>query len=314
MELELRHLRTLCAIADTGSLTKAATVLRLSQPALTARLKRVEAEIGAPLFHRGPRGVIATRLGEFVLVRARTILHGVADLNIGPDRYADATAPVIALGGALGSVSVGLAERISAELSGVEVRLTMEYSPRLLWDLLVAGRLDAVATVDYPGYELVSTSDIQCARIAAEPVYVALAETDPLAGRAEIGLSELAERTWVMTPSDGAGWPDCFHHACERAGFTPRVLYTSPSPDSIRDLVAGRGAVTACQVVYRDGGGVVVRPLLGDPVRMRHVLAIRRSGRLAAHADTVIAAATAAYWSYIELHGHRRDRLPASVD
>ncbi|GAA2979579.1 LysR family transcriptional regulator [Actinokineospora diospyrosa] len=309
MELELRHLRTICVIAETGSLTKAATVLGLSQPALTARLRRVETEIGAALFARGPRGVVPTVVGQFVLSRSRSILHSVADLHDGAARYFDATAPVIALGGAVGSVSVGLAERMVESLTGVEVRLTMEYSPRLLWDLIAAGRLDVVATVDYPGHELSSTADIECVTIAHEPIFVALAASDPLACRDEIALPELANRTWVMTPSDGAGWPDCFHVVCEHAGFTPRVRYTSPSTESIRDLVAGNRAVTACQAVYRGGDGVVVRPLTGSPVEMRHILAYRREGPVVEHMAAVTEFAMQAYWAYAKQYSHHFDTL-----
>ncbi|PPK63074.1 LysR family transcriptional regulator [Actinokineospora auranticolor] len=309
MDLELRHLRTLCAIADTGSLTRAAAVLRLSQPALTARLKRVEQEIGVPLFTRGPRGMVSTRVGDFVLLRARAILHGVDDLGRGVARFTDADAPVVAIGGAVGSVSVGLAARVVDRLPAVEVRLTMEYSPRLLWDLVAAGRLEAAATVDYPGYELESTSDIQCAVIADEPVFVALAPNDLLADRDEVALTELAERTWAMTPSDGAGWPDCFHTACVRAGFTPRVHYTSASAESIHELVAAGHAVTACQAVYRGGDGIVVRPLAGAPVRMRHVLLCRRDGPLADHADAMLGFAREAYRDYARRHARCPDRL-----
>lgn len=42
MDLELRHLRTVCLLADTGSVTKAATALSMSQPALTTQLQRIE--------------------------------------------------------------------------------------------------------------------------------------------------------------------------------------------------------------------------------------------------------------------------------
>lgn len=48
MELELRHLRTVRAIADTGSLTEAAATLGLAQPALSAQLRRIEKALGGP--------------------------------------------------------------------------------------------------------------------------------------------------------------------------------------------------------------------------------------------------------------------------
>ncbi|MGB8943558.1 MAG: LysR family transcriptional regulator, partial [Streptomyces sp.] len=81
MDLELRHLKTIRAIADAGSLTKAATALGLAQPALSAQLKRIERALGGELFERGRHGVRATALGEFVLARARVVLPAVSGLR-----------------------------------------------------------------------------------------------------------------------------------------------------------------------------------------------------------------------------------------
>ncbi|GGX78164.1 hypothetical protein GCM10010510_23850 [Streptomyces anandii JCM 4720] len=53
MELELRHLRTVRTIAEAGSLTKAASLLGLAQPALSAQLRRIEGALGGALFERG---------------------------------------------------------------------------------------------------------------------------------------------------------------------------------------------------------------------------------------------------------------------
>lgn len=299
MELELRHLRTVCAIAETGSLTKAAAVLRMSQPALSARLKRLEEEIGAPLFARLPQGMSPTLVGDFVLLRARAILHGVAELRRDAARLTQQAATVVALGGVVGSVSIGLAERLGDHLPDHEVRLTMDYSPALLWDLVAAGRLDVATTVDYPGYELHSTAAMACQPIAREPVFVAVAAGDPVARRDEVPLGELAERTWAMTPSDGAGWPDCFHAVCRQHGFRPRVRYSISSSDSIRALVAAGRAVAPCQPVYPSGADVVVRPIAGSPVWMRHVVVCRRDGVLAARLPMIADLAREAYWAHV---------------
>ncbi|GGK03644.1 LysR family transcriptional regulator [Pilimelia anulata] len=308
MELELRHLRTVCAIAETGSLTKAAASMRMSQPALTARLKRLEAEIGAPLFVRGARGMIPTPVGDYVLLRARGILHGVAELRGGVARQGRGPAPVIALGGAASSVSLGLADRLTAHL-GAEVRLTMADSPLLLRDLVAAGRFDLVATVDYPGYELHPTPELHCVTITREPVAVALAAGDPLARHGSVALADLADRDWAMTPSDGAGWPECFLAACEQHGFRPRVRYTVPGSDTIRELVAAGRAVSACQIACYSDGPVVVRPLIGEPVSMRHLLICPREGRLAGELPTLARLARASYRSYVH-DRHTRANQP----
>ncbi|WP_137022905.1 LysR family transcriptional regulator, partial [Streptomyces albus] len=81
MDLELRHLKVVSAIAEAGSLTRAATGLGLAQPALSAQLKRMERALGGALFVRGPQGVRPTELGELVLERARVLVPAVAELQ-----------------------------------------------------------------------------------------------------------------------------------------------------------------------------------------------------------------------------------------
>ncbi len=300
MDLEIRHLRAVCAIADTGSLTKAAAALGLSQPALTAQLQRVERELGGPLFTRGRRGTELTRLGEFVLSRARATLMNMDELRRGAARHRAGGAQVIQLGGAMGSVAVGQAQKLAGYLGDVDLRLQMEYSPRLLWELLIAGRLDALTTVDYPGFEVHPPPGIACEVIDFEPVFVALSDRHPLAGQDEIELADLAGETWALTPSDGAGWPDCFHAACQQAGFIARVPYTIASRTPIRDLIVARQAISACQAVFEHSESIAVRPLAGSPIVMRHLLACRRDGPLAEHQEALLRFGREAHHEYAQ--------------
>lgn len=81
VELELRHLRIVCAIAEAGSVTKAAAALGLAQPALTTQLQRIERILGGPLFTRDRRGVHPTALGDLVLARARVLIPAISGLH-----------------------------------------------------------------------------------------------------------------------------------------------------------------------------------------------------------------------------------------
>src|SRR3954454_16119118 len=116
MELELRHLRVVCAIADAGSVTKAASVLGLAQPALTAQLQRIERALGGALFERDRRGARATALGELVLSRARVLLPAMKGLQDEAARLAgagdDAAMSRYRIGAAGGPVIGGLVARL----------------------------------------------------------------------------------------------------------------------------------------------------------------------------------------------------------
>lgn len=67
MELELRHLRVLCAIADSGSVGRAAAALGYTQPALSTQLRRIERLLGEGLFVRASTGVELTAYGAEVV-------------------------------------------------------------------------------------------------------------------------------------------------------------------------------------------------------------------------------------------------------
>lgn len=88
-ELELRHLRAVRAVADGGSVSRAATVLGVSQPALTAQVKRIERILGGDLFVRGPSGVRPTELGRFVLARADALLSDMQALVASARRHGE---------------------------------------------------------------------------------------------------------------------------------------------------------------------------------------------------------------------------------
>lgn len=73
-ELDLPQLRTVVAIAESGSITRASERLHLSQPAVSAQLKRLEDELELRLFRRTARGMVPTPEGEQLLPTVRTLL------------------------------------------------------------------------------------------------------------------------------------------------------------------------------------------------------------------------------------------------
>ena len=75
MELELRHLRLVVAVADAGSIGAAARALGIDQPLVSRQLRRIEGELGTVLFHRAAGGVTLTPAGADFVARARPLLH-----------------------------------------------------------------------------------------------------------------------------------------------------------------------------------------------------------------------------------------------
>ncbi|MFD0684418.1 LysR family transcriptional regulator [Actinomadura fibrosa] len=292
MQLELRHLRTLCAIADAGSLSRAAAAVGVSQPALTAQLQRIETVLGGQVFQRDRRGVSPTPFGLFVLSRARSALVTVDELTAGA--AADGNPARLRIGGNANAVLTRLLHKLF-EIPGTRVTVHTEYSPRLLLDLLASRRLDVAVLVDYPGHELPAVPAVGTHHIATEPVFVALPAAHRLAAADEVRLADLAAEDWLVTPPDGAGWPEVFYSACQDAGFAPRVLHMMSEQDMIRTLVGDGRAIAPCQATLRAGPGIAVRPLAGSPLRMRHLLGWRHGGALGDRAAVLAGLAVEAY-------------------
>ena len=76
--MDFRILRYFVAIAEEGSISRAAERLRIAQPALSAQVRNLESELGSPLLHRMPRGVAVTESGAKLLGHARHILRSAA--------------------------------------------------------------------------------------------------------------------------------------------------------------------------------------------------------------------------------------------
>jgi DNA-binding transcriptional LysR family regulator len=74
MSIGLHHLRYFVAVAEEGHVTRAAQRLRIAQPSLSAQIRYLERQVGAPLFRRHPRGVELTPAGEAFLAEARAAL------------------------------------------------------------------------------------------------------------------------------------------------------------------------------------------------------------------------------------------------
>lgn len=266
MELELRHLRVVLAITESGTLTAAGTALGMTQPSVTDALQRIERAVGGPLFHRGARRTVPTPLGELVAGHARTVLDRLDRLGTAVARHRSGSLPSTVRFGCTPSALLASLSLIVPKLWGTGVEVLTELDERTPLDLLAERRVEAAVLVDFPGHEPVVPPGAGRLAIAVEPLFVAVADRHRLAGKTEADLADLAGETWGRADPSETGFTEHLLLACARVGYTP----------DIRDMkyveafqLAELGsAVLPIMPSARPRTGLEFIPLAGVPMRM----------------------------------------------
>ncbi len=290
----MRHLRAVCAIADHGSISKAAVALKTSQPSLAAQLRRIESMFGSPLFERGRAGATPTPLGDWVLARSRSLLPAFEELRRDGMRYAGRK--LVRAGCISTHLAVHIVKALRELMPDAEIDMRTEEAMDVLPTLLRAQRLELATLADYPDRVLVPPSGVGYAAVAAEPIFVGLARTHPLADREEVELGDLADEQWCLPVMMEVGHRDHFTEACEKAGFVPAIGCEVTVSVAV-DLIAAGRCVGMFQATSRGYPGLVIRPLAGTPLSFRHLVGWTEAGPVAPHIRKLVATVRQDYWA-----------------
>src|SRR6188472_1039506 len=96
--MEIHQLRYFVAVADEGSFSRAAAKVRVAQPSLSQQIRKLETEVGQPLFDRLPRSVVLTEAGRCLIDYARQILASIGDARRCVDELKGEVAGNVAVG------------------------------------------------------------------------------------------------------------------------------------------------------------------------------------------------------------------------
>jgi DNA-binding transcriptional LysR family regulator len=253
MDLELRHLRCLVAIADTGTFTDAAIELGISQAAVSRNLMALEQVLGVRLLHRTSRSVIPTTAGVQTLAQARQVLAAadnlIAEATTGHTRLRIGHA-----WSAMGRHTREFQHRWAAAHPDVELQLIRTNSAT---GGLAEGLCDlAVLRGSVDGVQFASTI------VGHERRFCALAADDPWARRRSIRLADIPARTLLVDRRTGTTTPDLWPPQAR-----PHILDTRDIDDWLAIIAAGGGVGITPEgttAQYRRDG-VVFRPLRDAP-------------------------------------------------
>jgi LysR family transcriptional regulator, nitrogen assimilation regulatory protein len=148
--MELRQLRYFVAIVDHGSLSRAARVLHIAQPALTQQLQQLEQELGARLLHRSAQGMLSTDAGRVFYEHAQAILKQVSDARSAVTQSTIRPSGTVALGlpqSISGALALPLLTAVRTHYPEISLQLTEELSGNLI-EQLKSGRINLAVLFD----------------------------------------------------------------------------------------------------------------------------------------------------------------------
>jgi len=236
--MELHQLRYFCAVAETGSFSRAAEQSHVAQPSLSQQIIKLEEELGARLFDRLGRSVRLTELGKIFLPRARAVLRELEAAKGDVVERKDFVGGPVTVG-VIPTVGPYFLPRVLTSFSRKfpQVRFTVveEITPVLL-DRLRAGAIDvAILALPIRGHEF------ETKPLLTERLFAALPKNHRLAKRTALSLRDLRSEPFLLL-RDGHCFRDTAVAACDRARLHPQVIFESGQFSSLLSMVgAGMG-------------------------------------------------------------------------
>jgi LysR family nitrogen assimilation transcriptional regulator len=277
--VDLKQLRAIVTVAEVGSVTRAAELLHLVQPAVTRQIRGLEQELGVDLFERTGQGMRPTEAGVVMVERARRALNELERARAEVQPAPGEVTGIVTLG-LLESTSDLLAEPLVTALAkdhpGVELRLMTAYSGHLQqW--LDDGDLDLTLL-----YDLDSTPSLNARPLVRERLWAVAPPSAGLHADRPVTFAEAAAHPLVM-PAPGHALRRLIDAAAARSGAVPSAVVQTNSLRVQKQLVrAGHGwtvlpGVGIAEDVAR--GELSAAPLSEPEVWRSVVLGTPRSGR-----------------------------------
>jgi DNA-binding transcriptional LysR family regulator len=267
VDVELRHLRALVAVAEELNFTRAAERLHLSQQALSAQIRQLEQRVGTRLVERDTRRVELTPAGARLREQAGPVL-------------ARAERAVSAARAARPKLALGLRMPQTLALAGPALEQFAERRPDVDLGITFGDLLDPSAGLRSGEADVaIVAGPFESAGLEARPLFseergLALSAEHPLARKPAVTLAEYLDEPIVDVPTRDETWRDYWYANSHRLGKAPLVGATAHSMEGMLEAVrAGLGVALTIEAVVDALGpssAIAFRPIAGlEPVEFR---------------------------------------------
>ena len=271
----------LCEVARHGSFSGAAVSLGYTQPAISRQIATLEAEVGAMLVRRVPKGAVLTDAGRLLVDRGESILARLEEAETELQALAGVRGGRLRLASfasAAASIIPPAIARFRERHPAVELSIVM-LDPAYSLPQLVAGELDVALSHDAELGASAAPGAIEVVHLFDDPMYVAMPAGHPLADAPELDLASFATEPWMLATTRTCPDSRLFLRACHAAGFEPRIAFQHDDYSAMLGFVAaGVGVALIPDMAARGMRDDVVVRALDRPPPSRPILVVLPAG------------------------------------
>jgi len=230
--MEIDQVETFLAVGTFGGFRRAADALRITQPAVSARIKALESTLGVPLFERGRGGLRLSAAGRALRPHAEQLLHAVALARQAVHGVQPASGGALQIAAAL-SICTYLLPAVLKRFQGARPRVMVTvrsgHSKEVL-EMVLAGEAEIglARSLQHPGVETVSLRD--------DPLVLVQPRTHRLMARRRARLPDVADRPLIFFDRGSSDWT-LTHGLFRRAGLVPNVVLEVETIETAKRMV-----------------------------------------------------------------------------
>jgi LysR family hydrogen peroxide-inducible transcriptional activator len=262
--MEIHQLRYFIAVADEGNFSRAAAKVRVAQPSLSQQIRKLEAEVGQPLFDRLPRSVVLTEAGRCLIDYARQILASIGDARRCVDELKGEVAGRVAVG-AIPTIAPYVLPELVVTFQDHYPEVTLEVVEDVTEGItrrIEVGELDvALASTCRPSPTLHRQS------LGTEPLLALVSEEHPLAKKDRVAFDDLKSQRFLLL-HDMHCLSQQVNHLLESRRLRPEIALAGSQLSTIANMVAasiGVSIVPEMMVKHHATPGCVSVPFAPPP-------------------------------------------------
>jgi DNA-binding transcriptional LysR family regulator len=230
--MEIAQVEAFLAVGTFGGFRRAADALRVTQPAVSARIRALEDSLGVALFVRGKTGLALSAAGRAFRPHAEQLLHAVASARQAVHDLRPASGSAIQIAAALSICTYVLPDvlkRFQASHPKVMITVRSGHSKEVL-EMVLAGQAEIglARSLQHPGVETLSLRD--------DPLVLVARPDSPLARAARTRLDAIAAQPLIFFDRGSSDWT-LTHGLFRRAGLVPNVVLEVETIETAKRMV-----------------------------------------------------------------------------